>query len=102
VVPPQPASAAAATRAAAALNKRNRIFKIPYLDKLRGTSRCVNKLMAIAGRFHEAREARRSKKVAFRNRILTSLGLPKYNKAGHCNGARRSLGLAWEENDPIL
>jgi hypothetical protein len=48
-VPPQPASTAATERAAAALAQRNRIFKIPYLDKESGTSRCVNQFVAIAG-----------------------------------------------------
>jgi hypothetical protein len=49
VVPPQPASVTATARAAAALNQRTRIFKIPYLDKKRGMTREVNYLMVVAG-----------------------------------------------------
>src|ERR1039458_3152386 len=41
VVVPQPASAAATTRAAAALIQRLLFFKIPYLDEQRGACRAL-------------------------------------------------------------
>jgi hypothetical protein len=66
-VVPQPASAPAATRAIAALNKRLVFFKIPYLDEKRGAYRGVNEMMAVAG------QSGRGKKSPARNRFLPGL-----------------------------